>query len=458
MAGRILIVDDDQAMCELIDAALRRQGMECRWFTRPEEAYLALKAERFDVVLTDLNMPRMSGTELCRQVVAGFPDTLVIVITAFGSMEAAVAAMRAGAFDFITKPVEMELLALTIQRALRHRALQDQVRVLSHEVERSRRYGELVGESPLMLDLYDKIERTAQADVSVLITGESGTGKELVARILHQRGNRREKPFVAVNCAALPDTLLESELFGHTRGAFTDAHLARKGLFAQADGGTLFLDEIGDVPLSVQPKLLRVLEERAVRPVGGDEEVPLDVRIISATSRDLEAAVAEGHFRSELYYRIDVLQLELPPLRARGTDVLLLAQRFLEIFAERTGKPVTGVTRSTAEKLLAYSWPGNVRELRNAIERAVALTQHAQITPEDLPPRVSACGLKDVAMGAEDARELLPLEAIERRYILEVLQAVGGNRTLAAQILGLGRKTLYRKLQAYEPRAPEDPA
>ncbi len=450
MAGRVLVVDDDQAMCELIDCALRREGMECRCFTRPDDAYLALKSERFDVVLTDLNMPRMNGTELCRQVVAGFPDTLVIVITAFGSMEAAIAAIRAGAFDFITKPVEMELLALSVNRALRHRALQEQVKVLGREVEQSRRYSELVGGSPLMLDLYNRIERTAQADASVLITGESGTGKELVARILHQRGSRREKPFVAINCAALPEALLESELFGHTRGAFTDAHLSRKGLFAQADGGTLFLDEIGDVPLSVQPKLLRALEERAVRPVGGDEEVHLDVRIISATSRDLETAVAEDRFRSELYYRINVLQLELPPLRVRGADVLLLAQRFIELFAERTGRPVTGITRPAAEKLLAYPWPGNVRELKNAIERAVALTQYEQITAEDLPPRVSACESKNAVAGADDPRELLPLEAVERRYILQVLQAVGGNRTLAARVLGLGRKTLYRKLQAYE--------
>jgi two-component system response regulator AtoC len=450
MAGRVLIVDDDQAMCELIAHGLRAQGIECRWFTSPEEAYLALKSNGFDVVLTDLNMPGMSGTELCRQVVASFPDTLVIVITAFGSMETAVAAIRAGAYDFITKPVELGVLTLTVDRALRHHALQDKVKILSQEVAHSRGCDEMLGESPLMRDSYSLIERFAQTDAPVLITGESGTGKELAARILHRHGRRRARPFVAVNCAALPETLLESELFGHKRGAFTDAHLSRKGLLVQADGGTLFLDEIGDIPLSVQPKLLRALEEGTVRPVGGDEELRVDVRLISATSRDLETAVEEGRFREELYYRIHVLHLELPPLRARGTDTLLLAQRFVEQFAGKTNRPVTGISHPAAQKLLAYAWPGNVRELRNAIERAVALAQYPQITVEDLPPRVSAYEPQHVVVNGGDPQELLPMEAVEKRYILHVLQAMGGNRTLAARVLGLGRRTLHRKLQSYE--------
>jgi DNA-binding NtrC family response regulator len=454
MPGRVLVVDDDRDMCQLVESGLSRQGIESRWFTSPEAAWLALQNEAFDVVLADLNMPGMSGTELCSRVAANFPGTPVIVITAFGSMETAVAAIRAGAYDFVTKPISMEVLALTVDRALKHHALQEKVKVLSREVESSQRYDELLGESPRMRDLYSKIERIAQSDASVLITGESGTGKELVARILHRRGRRNGKPWVAVNCAALPDNLLESELFGHTRGAFTNAQASRKGLFVQADGGTLLLDEIGDFPLSLQPKLLRALEEHAIRPVGGDEEIPLDVRIIAATSRDLESAVEEGRFREELYFRINVLQVELPPLRARGADVLLLAQRFVEQFAERMSRPVTGITHPAAQKLLAYSWPGNVRELKNAIERAVALTQFEKITVEDLPPRVSTYEAKHVVLGSEDPQELVSMEDVERRYILHVLQAVGGNQTLAARILGLDRKTLYRKLQRFEPHGP----
>jgi DNA-binding NtrC family response regulator len=450
MPGRVLVVDDDRDMCQLVECGLRCQGIESRWFTSPEAAWAALQSETFDVVLADLNMPGMSGTELCSRVAANFPGTPVIVITAFGSMETAVAAIRAGAYDFVTKPIEMEVLAITVDRALKHHALQEKVKVLSQEVESSQRYDELLGESPRMRDLYGKIERIAQSDASVLITGESGTGKELVARILHRRGRRQGKPWVAVNCAALPDNLLESELFGHTRGAFTNAQASRKGLFVQADGGTLLLDEIGDFPLSLQPKLLRALEEHAIRPVGGDLEIPLDVRIIAATSRDLESAVEEGRFREELYFRINVLQIELPPLRARGADVLLLAQRFVEQFAERTNRPVTGITHPAAQKLLAYSWPGNVRELKNAIERAVALTQFEKITIEDLPPKVSTYESKQVVLGADDPQELVSMEDVERRYLLHVLQAVGGNRTLAARILGLDRKTLYRKLQRFE--------
>jgi DNA-binding NtrC family response regulator len=452
MPGRVLVVDDDRDMCQLVECGLRRHGIESKSFTSPEAAWMALQDGAFDVVLADLNMPGMSGTELCSRVAASFPGTPVIVITAFGSMEAAVAAIRAGAYDFVTKPIEMEVLALAVDRALKHRALQEKVKVLSQEVERSQRYDELLGESPPMRDLYGKIERIAQADTSVLITGESGTGKELVARILHRRSRRHGKPFVAVNCAALPDNLLESELFGHTRGAFTDAQASRKGLFVQADGGTLLLDEIGDFPLSLQPKLLRALEERAIRPVGSDDEVPLDVRIIAATSRDLESAVEEDRFREELYFRINVLQVELPPLRGRGADVLLLAQRFVEQFAERMNRPVTGITHPAAQKLLAYAWPGNVRELKNAIERAVALTQFEKITVEDLPPKISTYEAKHVVVGSENPQELVSMEDVERRYVLHVLQAVGGNRTLAARILGFDRKTLYRMLQRYERR------
>jgi two-component system response regulator HydG len=282
-----------------------------------------------------------------------------------------------------------------------------------------------------------------------LITGESGTGKEVVARAIHKQSRRHKGPFVAVNCAALPDSLLESELFGHARGAFTDARAERKGLLLQADGGTLLLDEIGEMPPGMQAKLLRALEEKTLRPVGGDKEVPFDVRLITATNRDLEAAVEENQFREDLFFRINVVQIDLPPLRARGTDVLLLAQHFVETFADRSDKQVTGIAENAAERLLAYSWPGNVRELRNVVERAVALTCYEKVAVEDLPAKVRDYRSDQVFIGGDDPTELVPLDEIEKRYILHVLKTVGDNKAMAARILGLDRKTLYRKLKQY---------
>jgi DNA-binding NtrC family response regulator len=458
MTAHILIVDDDPNMCQLIEKDLRRRGMEARWCTSGAEAFATLEQDRFDAVLTDLQMPGMSGLELCERVVANRPDVPVVVITAFGSLESAVAAMRAGAYDFVTKPIEMDILALAIERAVQHRSLREQVRRLSEEVERSRGDDDFIGESAPMRAVYDQIARVADSEASVLLCGESGTGKELAARALHRRSRRANGPFLAVNCAALPETLLESELFGHAKGAFTDARQARKGLFLQAEGGTLLLDEIGEIPPPLQPKLLRALEERRVRPVGGDHEVPFDVRLVAATNRDLQDAVKEGRFREDLFFRINVIQLELPPLRARGTDVLLLAQHFVDTFAQRSGKAVKGLSRAVAERLLSYHWPGNVRELRNAIEAAVALTRYEEIAVEDLPERIRAYRSSHVLVESENPTELVALGEVERRYILHVLRSAGGNKTLAARILGVGRKTLYRKLAAYgEHEGAEEP-
>jgi two-component system response regulator HydG len=308
----------------------------------------------------------------------------------------------------------------------------------------------MLGESPPMQALYDQLQRVAASDAAVLITGESGTGKELVARSIHRHSARHDGPFVAVNCAALSETLLESELFGHAKGAFTDARAERTGLLLEADGGTLFLDEMGDMPTSLQVKLLRALEERKLRPVGSNREVSFDIRLVSATHRDLETAVAEGRFREDLYYRINVIQLSLPPLRARGTDILLLAKHFVERFAERSGKPIKGISETAAEKLLAYPWPGNIRELRNVTERAVALTRYDRISSEDLPEKVREHRGRVMLIGGDDPTELVTMEELERRYIHHVLDAVDGNRTLAAQILGFDRKTLYRKLKLEE--------
>ncbi|QDU99093.1 sigma-54-dependent transcriptional regulator [Lignipirellula cremea] len=449
MSGNILVVDDERSMCEMVEADLRLRGFTVRWFTSAAEAFAALKEEAFDVVLTDVKMPGASGLQLCEQIAANRPDIPVVVMTGFGSLETAVAAIRAGAYDFVTKPIEMDLLAMLLERAVKHRRLQQQVKMLSDAVDHAASFGELIGESRPMQRLYDQLTRIADSDASVLITGESGTGKELVARSLHKQSRRRQQPFVAVNCSALPEALLESELFGHAKGAFTDARAERKGLFLQAQGGTLLLDELGEMPIAMQVKLLRALEENKVRPVGGDKELPFDVRVLAATNRDLEAAIEEKRFRDDLYYRIDVIQLELPPLRSRGTDILLLARKFVETYAQRAGKSVQGVSEQAGGKLLAYSWPGNVRELRNVIERAVALTRYEKIAVEDLPDKICDFRSSQVFIGGDDPSELVPMEAVEQRYVLHVLQAAGGNKTIAARILGFDRKTLYRKLKQY---------
>ncbi len=455
MSGRILIVDDDQSMCELLEADLSRRGFQISCFTSADEAFHALQEKEFDTVLTDLQMPGMDGLDLCNRIVLNWPDVPVIVITAFGSMETAIKAMRAGAYDFVTKPVEMEILALALERAVKHHSLQEQVKTLSKVVETAKKYDELIGASRSMQNIYHQLSRMANAESTVLITGESGTGKELVARALHRQSSRSAGPFIAVNCAALTDTLLESELFGHTRGAFTDARSARKGLFLQAEGGTLLLDEIGDFPLTLQPKLLRAMEERSLRPVGGDTEIPFNVRVISTTNRDLESAIEEKLFREDLYFRINVIQIELPPLRERGTDILLLAQHFIEQFAIRTDKCVLGISNAAAEKLLDYGWPGNVRELRNVMERAVALTKYEKLVIEDLPEKIRSYRGTEMIIGS-NASELVSMEETERRYILHVLKAVGGNKTHAARVLAFDRKTLYRKLQFYKITENED--
>jgi DNA-binding NtrC family response regulator len=317
---------------------------------------------------------------------------------------------------------------------------------LRRAVDEAGGLGELVGASAAMRRLYGVIERVAASDATALISGESGTGKEIVARELHRRSPRSTGPFVVVDCAAMRETLLETELFGHARGAFTDAHRSRSGLLQEASGGTLFLDEIGDLPRALQPKLLRALQERVVRPVGGDRELPIDVRIVAATNVDLEEAVEKGRFRRDLYFRLNVIPIEVPPLRARGTDVVFLAQRFIARHGVQAGKRVSGLSPAAAERLLAYSWPGNVRELQNCIERAVALAEGERIAVADLPESVREHHRPDVMQAPSDASQLVTLQEVERRYIRRVLEAVGGHRAKAARILGLDRKTLYRKL------------
>ncbi|GAB4166228.1 MAG: sigma 54-interacting transcriptional regulator [Geothermobacteraceae bacterium] len=442
----VLVIDDDRAMREMLAEDLGRRGYDVLEASGAEPARDLLAGHDVDMVLTDLNMPGTSGVDLCRQLHRDRPDMPVLIITAFGSLDTAIEALRAGAYDFVTKPVDLDLLDHALKRAFQHRQLQRKVRLLDAEIARVRPSSDLLGDGSAMREVRELISRVAPIDTSVLITGESGTGKELAARALHRQSGRSGS-FVAVNCAALPENLLESELFGYRKGAFTDARENRAGLFLDADGGTLLLDEIGEMPLALQPKLLRVLEEKRVRAIGGSREVSVDVRILAATHQDLEQAVAEGRFREDLYYRLNVITLEMPPLRERGNDILMLAQTFCAEFAAAMNKPVKGLSEPAAALLLSYNWPGNVRELRNVIERAVALTRHDRLTAEDMPAKLRAGDDGRQLPELDTDTSLLPLAEVERRYIERVLDACDGNRSVAARILGIDRKTLYRKLQ-----------
>jgi two-component system response regulator HydG len=450
MAGRLLVVDDDASTCEFLEGILRERGFDVDWEVDPERAIERVREGDYDTILTDLGMERMDGIELCSRTLEIRPDLPVILVTGQASLDAAIAAMRVGAYDFITKPVDTKLLGHQVRRAVDHHRLHTEISRLRQELVGARGPEGIIGRSATMRAVFDLIARVGASEASVLVTGESGTGKELVARSLHEHSPRKNGPFVVLNCAAVPENLLESELFGHVKGAFTDARRTREGLFAQADGGTLFLDEVGELPLPMQPKLLRAIQERRVRPVGGDSELEFDARIVTATNRDLESEVDEGRFREDLFYRIDVVRIEMPPLRARGKDVLLLAQHFLEQYSE--GK-VSGLAEGAAEKLLSYDWPGNVRELENCIERAAALARYDQITVDDLPKKIRDHRSDHVLISTEDPAELLTLEQLEERYIRKVLELMGGNKSQAARALGLDRRTLYRRLEKFGPRA-----
>jgi DNA-binding NtrC family response regulator len=449
MPGSVLVVDDDAFLREALSASFTAHGLRVDTCASASEALhrLASRGGDYTTVLTDLQMPGMRGDEFCRRVAETYPDLPVVVMTAHASLDTAVAALRAGAYDYFSKPLHIETTVLRLQRIADERALRAEVKRLRETSGATLAAVGVVGDSPIMQSVYDLLARVCRIDASVLITGETGTGKEVVARILHDRSGRSGGPFVAVNCSAVPEALFESELFGHVKGAFTDARGERPGLLVQAHRGSLFLDEFGDLPLSVQPKLLRALEERQVRPVGASREQPVDFRLIAATNLDLESAIAAGKFREDLFFRVNVIHVHLPPLRSRGNDVLQLAQHFIRRFATQVDKQVVGLRPGAAELLMAYPWPGNVRELRNSIERAVVLTSYDHLGPEDLPPKIRDHRSQHVLVASDDPAELLPLDEVEHRYILRVLESAGGNKTLAAKILGLDRKTLHRKLE-----------
>jgi DNA-binding NtrC family response regulator len=447
MRDRIILVEDDRELREFLRETLDDAGYAVSDFPTADAALRYLVADgAADAVVTDLIMPGMRGHELLHEIRDRRPELSVIIITAFGAIDSAIELVKAGAYDYLTKPFTNDELLLTLGRALQESRLRREVARLS----RSARAGlpGFVGASRVMQDIYDLLQRSAAAQFPVLVTGESGTGKELVARAVHQLSGRSGS-FVPINCAALPENLLESELFGHEKGAFTGADRDKPGLLETAHRGTLFLDEVTELPASLQPKLLRALEEGEVRRLGSNQSRRFDIRFVAATNRDLEHEVAAGRFREDLFWRLNVLHVHVPPLRERVADIPLLTEHFLG------GRPISP---QAVAILAAYPWPGNVRELRNALERAAALAQASEIRPHDLPPRIrdSAAGASRVA---EATRRQLALRELERDYILEVLRQTAGNKSRAAEILGLDRKTLYRKLEeyreaGYEPELP----
>ena len=452
--GTVLVVEDDTAMRTMLREALEEEGYRVEAAAGGRAGVERVRQGGIDLVVSDVKMPDLDGLDMLREIKAVSPSPHVITITAFGSIDTAIRAVKLGAFDYITKPFDVDQLILSVQKALAERALRSEVARLREEVQRSYRWGNIVGRSASMQEVFGLIRRLAGSSATVLVTGASGTGKELVAKAIHFNSPRRERPFVPINCAAIPDTLLESELFGYKRGAFTDARNDRAGIFVEANGGTIFLDEIAELSPALQAKLLRVLQEVEIRPLGAARSEKVDVRVVAATNKDLETRLASGAFRQDLYYRLNVIHIHLPALRDRAEDILPLAEHFLSRCAAKAGKDIRAFHESAKKALCGYGWPGNVRELENVVERAVALVDGPLVREEELPAMVRERRATEADdLGAAIARGLT-LDELEREYIQRVLAAEGGNKTRAAQRLGLDRKTLYRKLEEYAAASP----
>ncbi|MDX2091841.1 MAG: sigma-54 dependent transcriptional regulator [Kofleriaceae bacterium] len=447
-SATVLVVEDDEAMRDLLSEELEDAGFDVHSAGGAAAGLEVARAHRFDLVVTDLRMPEMDGFDLIRGVMALPEPPHVVMITAFGSIETAIRAVKLGAYDYITKPFEIEELLLVAEKALSERALRNKVARLQREVEDKFGLGNIIANSQAMRDVVSLVRRIAGSTASVLVTGESGTGKELIARAIHYNSSRASGAFVGVNLAAVPEGLIESELFGHKKGAFTDARSDKPGLFVEADGGTIFLDEIGELALPLQAKLLRVLQEHEVRPLGATKNQHVDVRVVAATNKNLEAMLADGSFREDLYYRLNVIHLDLPPLRSRPEDIVPIAEHVLaKLGAEQSPPRRMRLSPEAQHLLLAYHWPGNVRELMNVLERGIALCQGELIADDDLPPNVREKRPTDLLGGAVQRR--MTLAELEREFIEAVLADEAGNKTRAAQRLGLDRKTLYRKLEEY---------
>lgn len=442
--ARILVVDDDPDLVDFLVESLETAGFDAVGTTSPRDALERPDATTFDMVVADVEMPEMRGIDLVGAIHARRPTQLVLLMTAFGSIDLAVAALRAGACDFVTKPFTIEVLLRAMERALQERRMRREIVRLRQSLSERVEEGEAAAASPAMRRVLELGARAARTDSTVLVTGESGVGKGTVARYIHDRSPRRGKPFVQVNCAALPLPLVESELFGVRRGAFTDAREDRPGLLLQAHGGTLLLDEVGELPMEAQAKLLQVLETGRVRPVGSDKDHAADVRIVAATNQSLEDALRERRFRPDLYYRLNVIRLEIPPLRERRDDIPVLVDALIARIGARLGRELVAVSAGAMRALLAHDWPGNVRELANVLERALALSEHDTLTAEDLDLPTAAPEQRGyLEQAAQDGRSL---EEVERAYIERVLDVVGGNKAEASRILGIDRRTIYRKL------------
>lgn len=447
MKQRILIVEDEAAMGDLLESFFTDKGYKVTTVQNGEEATTRLEEEDYAVVITDIKLPGMSGLELLARIRLDWQDVAVIIMTAFSSISSAVEAMKLGAEDYIGKPFQLDELAITVEKALERRSLRREVRELRAEVRDRYNFSNIVGRSKPMLQLFEVIRRiSARRDASALIIGSTGTGKELVARAIHYNSDRKDAPFMPINCSAIPETLLESELFGHQKGAFTGAHETRRGLIEEAQGGTVFLDEINTLSQNLQVKLLRVLQERIVRRVGGRENISIDIRLVSASNQDLEEAVKRGEFRQDLFYRLSVVPVRLPDLRDRREDIPLLVSHFLQKFAQQHGEPGRRFSSEAMRLLMTHTWPGNVRELENAIEHALTMGSEDILGVQDLPASITAPE-RDIV--EEALIDNVPLSEVERRYILRILEKMGGHQIKTSQILGIDRRTLYRRLRQY---------
>ncbi|MBN2415074.1 sigma-54-dependent Fis family transcriptional regulator [bacterium] len=453
MKKKLLIVDDEVKITKILSRILEEEGYDVTAVNTGEKGVDTAQQLQPDIVLMDLNLPGISGIEAMARIIDHFPDVIVILITAYGSISSAVEAMKKGAYDYITKPFDNDALIMTLRRAEEHLNMQKEILHLKDQLKEKYEFKRIVGQSSHIRTVFEHMERVAATDATVLVQGESGTGKELIVRAIHQASARNGKPFVALNCGAIPPNLVESRLFGHEKGAFTDAKERRIGCFEQADGGTLFLDEVGELSLDDQVKLLRAIEERQIVRVGGDREIPVDIRIIAATNKDLGKAVEAGAFRQDLYFRLNVFFIPIPPLRERMEDIPLLVDHFIDKYRQSTAPNVTGISQQAVQRLKMYDWPGNVRELQNAIQSALIMCREGAVLPRHLPLRIQGYPVVDDS-GESGGRNLEDkvkkiTDEVERNMILAALEEHDGSRTKAAETLGISRKTLFNKMQKY---------
>lgn len=455
MKSRILVVDDEESIREFLEIMLKKEGYEITLAEDGQKAKDLLAKKSFDMIISDLQMPHVTGIELLKHVKESYPDTVFMLITAFGTTETAVEAMKMGAYDYLTKPFKIDEVRLNIQNALRSKNLEVENRVLKKELVKEYSFQNMIGNSEAMHAIYDMVKRVSMTPTNVLITGESGTGKEVVAKAIHYNGPLKDKSFVTVNCGAIPENLMESEMFGHKKGSFTGAVTDKAGLFEVADGGTLFLDEVGELPMSIQVKLLRAIQERVIRRVGATDDMKVEVRIIAATNRNLEEMVQKGTFRQDLFYRLNVINIKTPSLRDRRDDIPLLANHFLKKYNERLNKNISGISAEAMDILKKYDYPGNVRELENMIERTVALEGGATILPESLPPMVNtSSGRKmassnEIEIGDEGVDLDKVIGQIEKELLIKAIHSAGGVKKRAAKLLHISFRSMRYRIEKY---------